>query len=88
MDIQSYVFSNASRKHCEKFGDEMIVRIKTEEKIENRIKTSIFSSTAGRKDAQNYGLRKLLGVMEWRPGPVAHLPVQDLKLVETIIYLG
>ena len=42
----------------------MIVRIKTEEKIENRIETSIFSSTAGRKDVQNYGLRKLLGVME------------------------
>ena len=42
----------------------MIVRIKTEEKIENRIKTSVFSSTADRKDAQNYGLRKLLGVRE------------------------
>ena len=38
----SYVFSNASRKHCEKFGDEMIVRIKTEEEIEQRIQTSIF----------------------------------------------
>ena len=42
----------------------MIVRIKTEGKIEKRIKTSIFFSTASRKDAQNYGLRKLLGVKE------------------------
>ena len=66
----------------------MIVRIKTDEKIENRIKTSVFFSTAGRKDAQNYGLRKLLGVMEWRPYPVPHLPVLDPKLVETIAYLG
>ena len=51
-----WLFSNALRKHCEKFGEEMIVRIKTEGKIEKRIKTSIFFSTASRKDAQNYGL--------------------------------
>ena len=42
----------------------MIVRIKTEGKIEKRIKTSIFFSTASRKDGQNYGLPKLLGVKE------------------------
>ena len=61
----------------------MIVRIKTEWKIEKRIKTSIFFSTASRKDAQNYGLPKLLGVKEWRPDPVA-ICIQDPKLVETI----
>ena len=65
----------------------MIVRIKSEEKIEEKIKTYLFS-TANRKDAQHYGLRKLVGVKEWILDPVAHLPVQDPKLVETILYLG